>query len=323
MGQSSETQKLINSKVVIAGAGFVGASIAYALTIRNVASEIVLIDDQREKAIGEAMDIRHGIPYLGVSDVYAGDWSDCRGSGLIIICAGRGRRPGESRRDLMSDNILCMRDIVKSITPYYNGCPIMMVSNPNDILTYAVDRLLGTDNGIVFGTGCILDSSRLVSLIAQRLSIAADAIRGFVVGEHGEEQFPLWSRMSVAGMPIDEYCKNIGIPWSEEDKMQIADQVLGMGGEIIRRKGRTHYGIATCVCFLADTIIHKRQNIASVTTPFQGEYGLDGVSLSVPSIIGANGVEKRLEENLYADEEIKFKKSAKRMKVLFDGIRWQ
>ena len=314
------SQKYTNSKVAIIGSGFVGASIAYALTIRNLCREIVLIDEQKEKAVGEALDIQHGIPYIGISNIYAGDWQDCADCGLIIICAGRGRKPGESRRDLAGDNIKIMHDIIKHITPYYSGCPIMMVSNPNDILTFEVDRLLGTKNGVVFGTGCILDSSRLVSLMAQRLSIDTDAVRGFVVGEHGEEQFPLWSRMSVAGVPVEEYCRNIGISWTEDDKNQVSKQVLSMGADIIARKGKTHYGIATCVCFLTDIIINKRQNIASVTSPLRGEYGISGVALSLPSIIGANGVEKRLEER-WIDSEIEgLRLSAEKLTKLFKDI---
>ena len=314
------SQKYTNSKVAIIGSGFVGASIAYALTIRNLCREIVLIDEQKEKAVGEALDIQHGIPYIGISNIYAGDWQDCADCGLIIICAGRGRKPGESRRDLAGDNIKIMHDIIKHITPYYSGCPIMMVSNPNDILTFEVDRLLGTKNGVVFGTGCILDSSRLVSLMAQRLSIDTDAVRGFVVGEHGEEQFPLWSRMSVAGVPVEEYCRNIGISWTEGDQNQVSKQVLSMGADIIARKGKTHYGIATCVCFLTDIIINKRQNIASVTSPLCGEYGISGVALSLPSIIGANGVERRLEEH-WSDSEIKaLKFSAEKLTKLFKDI---
>lgn len=305
-----EKQKFTNSKVSIIGAGFVGATIAYALTIRNLSREIVLVDEQKEKAAGEALDIQHGIPYIGVSNIHEGGWPDCAHSGLIIICAGRGRRPGESRRDLAGENIQVIRNIVKCIGPYYNGCPVMMVSNPNDVLTFEADRLLGTDNGVVFGTGCILDSSRLVSLVAGRLCIDTDAVRGFVAGEHGDAQFPIWSRLSVAGVPLAEYCRNVGIRWSDVDSTQVAEQVLGMGADIIKKKGRTHYGIATCVCFLADIIINRRQNIASVSSPFQGEYGIRGVSLSVPSIIGANGVERRLEETLINNELIKLKQSA-------------
>lgn len=312
--------KVTTSKVGIIGSGFVGASIAYALTVKNLSREIVLVDEQREKAVGEALDIQHGIPFIGISNIYAGDWQDCSDCGLIIICAGRGRKPGESRRDLAGDNIRIMHDIVRQIRPYYNGCPVMMVSNPNDILTFEVDRLLGMNNGVVFGTGCILDSSRFVSVMARKLSIDTDTVRGFVVGEHGEEQFPLWSRVSVAGIPLEEYCRNIGMNWTEDDKKYVAKRVLFMGADIIAKKGKTHYGIATCVCFLTDVILNKRQNIASVTSPLHGEYGINGVALSLPSIIGANGVEKRLEEH-WSDSEIKaLKLSAEKLKKLFEDI---
>ena len=248
-------------KVAIIGAGFVGASIAYALTIRKLAREIVLIDIHEEKTIGEALDIQHGIPDMGISSVKAGNYEDCKDCDLIIITAGR------------------------------NQCT----------------KWMGLPNGMVFGTGCILDSSRFTRLIADYTRLNTEVVKATIVGEHGDAQIPIWSRVSIAGVPIQEYCENVGLRWGE-------NKVREMGATIIKGKGRTHYGIATCVCYLAEAVLNQRLTIAPVSTMFQGEYGIEDVCLSVPSIIGVNGVEKRLEERWAEEEFLAFRQAAEKMR---------
>lgn len=312
---------LHNRRVAIIGAGFVGASIAYALTISRLARDIVLIDVDEKKAQGEAMDIQHGIPYMGSSRVRAGGYEDCADCDLIIITAGRNRREGETRLNMLSDNVSIMRNVVSSLKPHYTRGVIMVVSNPVDILTYECDRLMGLPNGRVFGTGCVLDTSRLVRSIADYTGIKTEAVKCNVVGEHGDSQFPVWSRLAIAGVPMDEYCANVGLEWGEEQKIEIYNRVKRMGADIISAKGRTHYGIATCVCSLADAVLNQRLTIAPVTTPIQGEYGLSGVALSIPSIIGVNGVETRLEEKWEGEEYEKLRQSAEKMKAALDSIK--
>ena len=233
-------------KVAIIGAGFVGASIAYALTIRKLAREIVLIDIHEEKTIGEALDIQHGIPDMGISSVKAGNYEDCKDCDLIIITAGRNRKPGETRLDLIAGNSAILKNVVDQMKPHYTKGVIMIVSNPVDVLVYQCTKWMGLPNGMVFGTGCILYSE--------------------------------------------------------------------MGATIIKGKGRTHYGIATCVCYLAEAVLNQRLTIAPVSTMFQGEYGIEDVCLSVPSIIGVNGVEKRLEERWAEEEFLAFRQAAEKMR---------
>lgn len=299
-----------NRKVAIIGAGFVGSSIAYALTIRNLANDIVLIDVNPKRAMGEAMDIQHGIPYMGRSSVRAGDYSDCKNCDLIIITAGRPRRPGETRLDMIADNIGIMRNVVEQIKPYYTHSVIMVVSNPVDIMTHKVAEWTGLPNGMVFGTGCILDTSRLVRSISDYIHINTEAIKCNIVGEHGDSQFAVWSRLTIAGMSMDDYCRNVGLEWGDWQKGLLNNKVRKMGATIIDAKGRTHYGIATCVCFLADAILNQRPSIAPVSSPLQGEYGIKGVSLSLPSIVGVRGIEHRLEETWSAEEVALLRKSA-------------
>lgn len=301
-------------KVAIIGVGFVGASIAYALTIRKLAREIVLIDIDEKKAKGEALDIQHGIPDMGISSVYAGTYEDCRDCDLIIITAGRNRKAGETRLDLITGNSVIMKNVVEELRKYYTKGVIMIVSNPVDVLVYQCSQWMDLPNGMVFGTGCILDSSRLTRLIADYTKLNTEVVKATIVGEHGDAQIPIWSRASIAGVPIQEYCENVGLPWNQEQRERLTEQVRSMGAVIIQDKGKTHYGIATCVSYLAEAVLNQRLTIAPVSTMFQGEYGIRDVCLSVPSIIGVNGVEKRLEETWSEKEFSLFCQAADKMK---------
>jgi len=307
-------------KVAVIGVGFVGASIAYALTLRNLAREIVLIDKDTNKAEGEALDIKHGIPCMGVHSVYVGDYRDCKDCDLIIITAGRNRRHGETRLNLMNDNIVILKEIINGISPYYTNSIIMMVSNPVDILTFVCSEWMDMQNGKVFGTGCILDTSRFISSIAEYVSLSTEVLNGFIVGEHGDSQIPIWSRFEIAGIPIAEYCENVGLPWGKEQKEFISKRIVGIGAEIISNKGKTHYGIATCVCSLAEAILGQHITVASVSIPMNGEYGVEGVSMSLPSVVGVNGVEKRLIEHWDKSEIAAFIRSADKLKEVLELI---
>lgn len=291
-----------NRKVAIIGSGFVGSSIAYALAIRDVAREIVLIDINQDKTDGEAKDIRHGIPAMGTADLYAGDYSDCVDCDLIVITAGRGRKPGESRLDLTNENVKIMRSVIDSIKKYYTRGVILVISNPVDIMTYKATEWMELPDGMVFGSGNILDSSRFVRTIADYVGLSTGVINGYVIGEHGDGQVPVWSHVTVGGIPIAEYCSDVGLEWNDAIRHNIAEKTKVMGSEIIAEKGRTHYGIATCVCQLADAIINQRPTISSVSSILMGEHGCRDVALSVPSVVGPSGVQQRIREK-WAPEE--------------------
>lgn len=291
-----------NRKVAIIGAGFVGASIAYAMALRDIAREIVIINRTTQKVIGEVMDIRHGIPSMGTTDVYVGDYSDCSDCDLIVICAGRNRNPGESRLDLINDNVEIMCSVISKFKPHYTRGIVLIVSNPVDVLTYKVAEWMNLPNGMVIGTGNILDSSRFVRTIADYVGLSTGVINGYIVGEHGECQVPIWSRVTVGGIPVEEYCANVGLDWNEDIRRKIAEKTRTMGSEIIASKGRTHYGIATCVCHLADAIMNQRPTISCVSSVLMGEHGCRDIALSVPSVVGASGVQQRIREK-WAPEE--------------------
>lgn len=302
MVQKRAGYTLGNRKVAIIGAGFVGASIAYAMALRDIAREIVIVNRTKEKVIGEVKDIRHGIPSMGTTDVYVGDYPDCADCDLIIICVGRNRNPGETRLDLAADNVGIMHSVMEKLKRYYTRGIILIVSNPVDILTYKAAEWMGLPNGMVFGSGNILDSSRFVRTIADYVGLSTGVINGYIVGEHGDGQVPIWSHVTVGGIPITEYCEDSGLAWNDVVKTNIAAKTRNMGAEIIAAKGRTHYGIATCVCQLADAVINQRPIIASVSSVLMGEHGCRGVALSVPSVIGPAGVQLRIREK-WAPEE--------------------
>ena len=310
-----------NRKVAIIGTGNVGASIAYALTIRNLAREIVLINRTVSRAMGEALDIQHGIPYMGISSVREGDYSDCENCDLIIITTGRNRRVGENRLDLAKDNIRIIESVIAKVKPYYNRGVILMVANPVDILTYKCTELMELPDGRVFGTGNILDTSRLVRFVSDYTGLNTEMIKANIVGEHGDGQIPIWSTLSIAGVPIKEYCSSVGLEWNSTTRIEMENKVIGLGAEIIKGKGKTHYGIATCVCYIADAILNQRLTIAPVTSVLRGEYGVSNVSLSVPSIIGVNGVDRRLEETWSDFEYERFIGSANKLKGFIEGLK--
>ncbi len=301
-------------RISVIGAGYVGATIAYALDLKGIANDIVLIDINKDKARAEADDIRHGIAAMGESAVRAGSYADCADCDLIIVTAGRNRLPNESRLDMIQDNMGIMKDVSDEIARYYTRGSVMIVSNPVDLLTYYCDRRLGLPNGTVFGTGCILDTSRLVRAAADHFNINAAVVNGYVIGEHGESQVPVWSAMKVSGVTVEEYCLKKHLKWDASIKATIQTRVKNLGTNIISAKGRTHYGITTCVCMLADAIIYHKNVIASVSSPLTGEYGIDGVALSLPSRLCKNGVAERIITEPEGQELEKLYLSAEKLK---------
>ena len=305
-------------KAAIIGAGFVGASIAFTIMLDNSFDEIVLIDIDKKKAYGEAADIAHGVEDISNADIYSGDFSDCRDCEIIIITAGRGRLPGESRVDLAEENIRIIRNVIDSLGRYYNGCPVLMISNPVDILTASAEYLLGQKEGTVFGSGCMLDTSRFKRCIARAAfpqdhksqSECSRKINAFVIGEHGDAQIPLWSGVTISGKPAEEYCKEHNISWNEEIKQSICNETKNMGASIIKAKGRTNYGIAVCAARMARAVVNDEQFVASVSSTMGiGNAGIS-TSLSLPSVIGKKGVSSRISVEMSPSETEIFEKSA-------------
>lgn len=309
-----------NRKAAIIGVGFVGSSIAYALALKNIAQEIVLIDISFSKAYGEALDIRHGLSQMGSTNLYPGDYADCADCDLIIITAGRNRRSGETRLHMANDNVKILQSVIKEVQRYYTRGVILIISNPVDILTQKASQWMRLQNGMVFGSGCLLDTSRFVRLIADYTGVSACSINGYLVGEHGDNQVAIWSHVTVDGIPISEYCRNVSLEWNQQARDTLAQRTRNMGADIINSKGQTNYGIATCVCHLADAILNQHTAIASVTSPLQGEHGLNNISLSLPSIVGPAGVSERIMEHWSTEEYRLFFEAVKQVRRVLEQV---
>ena len=311
-----------NKKVAIIGMGYVGAGIAYALMIKDIAREIVFIDTREEAVNAEMLDIRHGMHNMGSAKIINGTYADIKDCDLIIITAGRNRRPGESRLDLIDDNIKIASKVLDEVERYYNQGGILIVSNPVDIITYYVTKRLGLPKGRVLGTGCILDSSRLTNVISDYVELGAEFISATVIGEHGANQIPLWSQVEVAQLPIRAFCKEMGLEFNDDIKDKMASKVKNMGAEIISGKGKTYYGISTCVCHIADAILNKRSITASVSGVWDGEYGLQDVAMSLPCLVDYNGIKHVLPIELSENEQKKLSETYKKLSDIIKNINY-
>ncbi len=306
------------SKVAIIGAGFVGAASAFTLALKKTCSELVLIDTNIDKAIGEAADISHALPFIGDMDVYAGDYSCVKDCNVIVVTAGANRKPGETRLDLARKNTAIARNITENIMKYYNGGVILVVANPVDILTYMIQKWTGLPKGMVLGSGTTLDSIRFRSALASITGIDCTNIHSYIIGEHGDSQVPVWSNTHIAGIQIDDYCAANQINLNDQLKFDVLEQIKTGGAEIIKRKGATYYGVAVCVETLVDSLMRDSDTIRTVTTVLNGELGVYDVALSLPTIIGSSGAKKVLIPAITEDECALFRKSAETCKRVLE-----
>ncbi len=314
-------KRKFGSKVAIIGAGAVGSSIAFAMSIQQACTELVLIDVNKDKARGEALDISHGLPFLGPMELYAGDYSDVKDCDLIILTAGIPRKPGETRLDLAKKNVLLAKSITQSIMENYTSGNILVVSNPVDILTYMVSQWSGLPRNRVLGSGTVLDSARFRTLLSQKLDIDVRNVHGYIIGEHGDSQLPAWSATNIAGLSIDDYSKTTGIPFTQADRIEIAEKTRFSGAEVIGLKGATFNGIAVSVSTIARSLLKGENTIRTVGSVLNGEYGISEVATNVPSIIGADGIERVLELELEPQELRFLQSSAEQVKGILKEVK--
>ncbi|GAB6138705.1 L-lactate dehydrogenase [Halanaerobaculum tunisiense] len=307
-----EQQKEIN-KIAIIGAGGVGATTAYALMIRGVASEIALIDIDKEKAEGEAMDITHGASFVQPVEVYAGEYADCKNADIVIVTAGANQAPDETRLDLVKKNTEIFKDIIPSITEYNQDGILLIVSNPVDILTYVSLKLSGFPKERVIGSGTVLDSSRFRSLISKNCGVAANNVHGYIIGEHGDSEVPVWSLTNIAGTKLDNYCPICTKDCSNNNRQKIADKVRNAAYEIIERKGATYYAIALAITRIARSILRNENSILTISSLIEDKYGVNDVCLSLPTVLDGSGVDRVLNLPLNDKEKKAFQKSATKL----------
>jgi len=297
-------------KVTVIGTGFVGASIAYTIAARHLAYEIVLIDINSEKAIGEATDISHALPIFGSMDIIAGEYKDVKDSDIIIITAGVNRRPGETRLDLAGKNVAITKSIINEVMKHYNKGIFVVVSNPVDVLTTMIKKWTGLPAEKVIGSGTTLDTIRFKQSLYSLFNVDVNDLNAVVIGEHGETQFPFWSQANIAGTPITQIKTVFGHKLTEDDMQDISETVKTSGAQIIKNKGATYFGVASAVSDIVDSILNNKNAVLTVGMNKDEIFGFKDVSLSVPRVIGASGIVRDLEIILTPEEEEKLKKSA-------------
>ena len=308
------------SKIAIIGSGLVGSSVAFSAALLGQCAEIAIIDVNREKAEGEAMDISHGLAFMGQMKLYAGDYSDCADANVIVVTAGLKRKPGDTRLDLAKNNAVVIKEIVQSIMKYYKDGLILVVSNPVDVMTYYIHKWSGLPAKKVFGTGTVLDSARFKYLLSDKLSIDVRNVHGHVIGEHGDSQIPVWSSASVAGVKLDEYCR-IRRKEFTVDRQIIAEDVKKSGSSIIQKKGATYYAIAATVNRVLEAIFKNQNSVMTLSSVLDGQYGLKDVALGLPCVINEDGIDAVLDIQLEPDELAGFKKSAVEVKKVIEELK--
>ena len=308
------------AKAVIVGTGFVGSSTAYALMLRGLFRELVLIDANSARAEGEAMDISHGLPYATPCDIHAGTYADCADAYIIVITAGAAQKPGETRLDLIKKNAAIMRAIIGQIKETGFEGILLIVANPVDVLTHVALKESGYPASRVIGSGTVLDTARFKYLISRHLSVDARNVHGVIIGEHGDSEVPVWSITNVAGIPLNDFCAIRGHKDHQAGMKEIYENVRDSAYQIIERKGATYYGVATAISRICEVIVKNEHTMLPVSVELDGVYGLSGLALAIPSIVGSEGIEQTLELTLNYEEKQQLLNSAKTLKEIIDTL---
>ncbi|MCY7352112.1 MAG: L-lactate dehydrogenase [Cytophagaceae bacterium] len=306
-----------SDRIAIIGTGHVGATSAYALLMSGVAREIVLIDINPEHAEGEAMDLQHAVPLTSPVRVWAGDYKDAARSAVVVITSGVGSRPGESRLDLLSRNVTVVRECTRRLMDEGFDGVLLMTTNPVDILAQVAQEESGLPVGRVIGSGTVLDTSRLRAMLGEALKVDARSVHAYIIGEHGDSEIAVWSSARVAGVPLVDYCA----PDVSPDFDGLLQRVRHAAPEIIRRKGYTSFAIASCVARICESVMRDEHTVLPVSTMMRGEYGIEGIYLSTPCVVGHLGVERVIELSLDEMEHRGLEASAEVLRRTFESLR--
>ncbi len=307
-------------KAVMIGCGFVGSASAFALMESGLFSELVLIDANREKAEGEALDIAHGLPFAQPMNIYAGDYDDITDAAIVIISAGANQKPGETRLDLVKKNTGIFKSIIPEITKRDFRGIILVVANPVDILTYVTVKLSGYPKSRVFGSGTVLDSARLKFLLGEHLGVDSRSVHSYIIGEHGDSEIAAWSSANVSGVPLNDFCELRGHYDHREAMEKILDEVRNSAYRIIEKKGATYYGIAMSVKRICQAIIRDEKSVLPLSVMQNGRYGIEGVAMSLPVVVGEDGIETEVPISLSGKEIEDLKASAKTLKDIIKEL---
>jgi len=307
-------------KAAMIGCGFVGSSSAFALMQSGIFSEMVMIDVNREKAEGEAMDIAHGLPFARPIRLYAGTYDDIVDAAIIIITAGANQKPDETRLDLIHKNVEIYKTIIPEIAKRNCEGMLLIVSNPVDILTYTALKLSGFPENRVLGSGTVLDTARLKYLIGEHLKVDNRSVHAFIIGEHGDSELAVWSSANISSLDLDHFCQLRGKKNYRAELDRIYHEVRDSAYEIIRRKGATYYGVAMAVERIVRAIVRDEHSVLPVSNLLQGQYGIDGLCMSIPAVVGRNGVEDTLEIPLSPAEREALRDSAATLRGVVDSL---
>lgn len=314
------SKAVAGSKIVIVGAGSVGMTFAFSLLIHGLASQIAVIDVNKERALGEAMDLNHGLPFVFPAKIWAGEYSDCRDADIVVIAVDKGQKIEASRLDLAQGNFELMKQIVPNITRYCRDCILLIVTNPLDVMTYAALKLSGLPRNRVFGSGTVLDTARLKFLLGEHLQVDPRNVHAYVIGEHGDSEVPVWSLANVAGIRLRDYCPICKVPYSPEMFNDLFLNVKNAGYEIIKRKGRTFYAVALAMTKIVESIFRDENAVLAVSHFLQDYHGVNDICLSVPAIINRSGIKETITLPLDEKEIADFQKSAATIRQVADSL---
>lgn len=311
---------MLRGKVAVIGAGFVGSTTAYTIMLKGLFQEIVLIDINKDKAEGDALDMAHGVSFQKPVNIYSGDWQDCKGADIVIITAGVNQKVGETRIDLLKRNADIFKSIVDNVMKYASDDVILLtVTNPVDILTYITYKLSGLPKSQVIGSGTVLDTSRLKYLMSRHTGVDARSCHTYIIGEHGDSEVAAWSITNIAGMNMQRFFENFG-KCTDSDLQKMYEEVKNSAYDIIKKKGATYYAIAAAVARIAECISGAENSILTVSAILNGEYGIEDIALSVPTQLSVNGVERILDVPFNEKELAGLRNSAKTLKDSLKSI---
>jgi len=301
-------------KVAIVGAGNVGSTLAYTLLARDVANRVSLIDVNHEKALGEALDLAHGASYLHNADIRAEGYDGVADADVIVLTAGRGRKPGESRLDLARGNAAITEEILAGLIPHYRGAIVIVVANPMDVLTYLAVKRLPAPPSRIIGSGTALDSSRFRYLLGQEFGIDPRNIHAYVIGEHGDSSVPVWSMASLGQIPVNLYAPPGRLPLDDDARQRIHQSVVTAGKEVIQRKGATFYAVSLSVARIIEAVLHDERSVLTVSSYIERFGAIADVCLSLPAVVGREGIREVLPIALNDEEQRKLAASAAALK---------
>lgn len=321
MNQPNRSNSCINlRKVAMIGCGFVGSATAFALMESGLFTEMVLIDADKDRAEGEAMDISHGLPFARPMKIYAGEYDDIVDAAIIIITAGANQKPDETRLDLVQKNVSIFKNIIPQIAERNCKGILLVVSNPVDILTYVALKLSGFAPNRVLGSGTVLDTARLKYMLGEHLQVDSRSVHAFIIGEHGDSELAVFSSAMVSGVPIDHFCEMRGHYHHDTAEARIAEKVKNSAYEIIEKKNATYFGVAMAVRRICEAIIRDEKSILPVSNLMRGEFGIEDMALSMPAIVSAKGIEEMVPIALDEEELSRLRKSAETLKKIIKEI---